>query len=109
SLFDLNVVGLQDGGQFLVADQRAAVTEVAYEVDQYAATLHALDCEVLDAQLLGTEACAVAAAAVGVFVRYRVGDIVARPVAVVVDLARLSIAVDVELRAHVSQRIPLSG
>ena len=85
---DRDAVRFEHAHQRVVADQRLAVAEVAAQVDHHAAALHAGRGHVLDPER-------------------GVADPRRRGKAVVVDDLRHAVAVGVEERADVAERVPL--
>ncbi|CFV98299.1 Uncharacterised protein [Bordetella pertussis] len=106
---DLDAVCRQRLRQFLVAHQGASGAVVARQVQQHAAALHAVLGQVLDAQLERGRGAAGIAAATGVVGVGRPDDVDAGAVAVVIAQLGAAVAVGVEQRADVGQRIPLRG
>ena len=102
--FHNHVVGRHDLLERRAVDTAKLVPEVMRKVDEHAATLHAMEGHVLQAEML-REARVVTAVACGIFLRP--DEVVAGAVAVVVDGFLDTVAVGVELRARVRERVPL--
>ena len=111
TLFDHHVIGRHDALQFVETHQLARITEMPVQVHQHATALHAVRGHVFDTERAGkrqvrADAIAIMVVAV-VAVFERPADVGSGAIAVVVDHLRHPIAVGIEARADVRQRIPL--
>ena len=102
--FHDHVVGRHDLLELRELDRLRLVAEVVREVDEHAATLHAVERHVLEPEVVRE---APVPGAVAARVVARSDEVDTGAVAVVVDGLGHPVAVGVELAAHVRERVPL--
>jgi cation diffusion facilitator CzcD-associated flavoprotein CzcO len=104
--FHDDVVRLHDPLERLQVDTAPVVAQVVGQVDEDAAPLHTLEGHVLEAQVVSEAAVSTAVAP---RVRLRSDQVDTGSIPVVVDRLFDPVAVGVELRPDVGQRVPLGG
>ncbi|CUI47885.1 Uncharacterised protein [Achromobacter sp. 2789STDY5608621] len=111
ALLDLDAVGLDDAHQVVVAHRLLLAAIMPGQVDHDAAALQAGFGQLGDVQLLGVGGPALAQIGLGEtivdVIVHRADHVFVGAVAVVVDAFGQAVAVGVEQRAHVRQRVPL--
>ncbi len=107
---DGDPIGVHHAHQVVVADGAELAAEVHGQIDQHAAALHTMYGQCLDAERVGVAVVMSArmrGEIVGLGIVHRSDDLGVGPEAVVVDAFGHTVAVGIEQRADMGQRIPL--